>query len=135
MANDQKEKRDLSNINDVSGLKDVVKMSVLEAFTEDSILEKLKKIMTPLLIPYKEALDTARAEISSLKTTVANHQASITKMSQEIEDLRVKNDDLKQHGRKDPIRIFGVPENKTGKTDDKLLSVITPDRKPTQSSR
>ena len=52
-------------------------MSVLEAFTEDSILEKLKKIMTPLLIPYKEPLDAAKAEISSLKTTVANHQASI----------------------------------------------------------
>ena len=51
MADDQKEKRDLSNIIDVSDLKDVVKMSVLEAFTEDSILEKLKKIMTPLLIP------------------------------------------------------------------------------------
>ena len=45
-------------------------------------------------------------------------------MSQEIEDLHVKNDNLEQHGRKDSIRIFGIPENTTGKTDDKVLSVI-----------
>ena len=60
--------QDLPMIN-ISDLKDHVKLSVLEAFTDDSFLEKkIKSVIVPLLTPYKDALSTANAESKQLKS-------------------------------------------------------------------
>ena len=101
-------------------------MSVLEAFSEDCVLDKLEHVIKPLIEPYKEAVKTANAKIDSLDKKVASQQITITRLSHEVEDLKIKNDDLEQHGRKGSARIFGVPENTKGSTDDKVLKVIVP---------
>ena len=108
----------------VDELKNIVKMSVLEAFSEDCVLDKLEHVIKPLIEPYKEAVKTANAKIDSLDKKVASQQITITRLSHEVEDLKIKNDDLEQHGRKGSARIFGVPENTKGSTDDKVLKVI-----------
>ena len=108
----------------VDELKTVVKMSVLEAFSEDSVLDKLKHVIKPLIEPYKEALKTANAKIDCLENKVTSQQTTITRLSHEIDDLKIRNDDLEQHGRKGSARIFGIPENTKGTTDEKVLRVI-----------
>ena len=108
----------------VDDLKNVVKMSVLEAFAEDSVLDKLKHVIKPLIEPYKEALKTANAKIDSLENKLTSQQTTITRLSHEIDDPKIRNDDLEQHGRKGSARIFGIPENTKGTTDEKVLRVI-----------
>ena len=68
---------------DPEDLKTVVKLSVLEAFTESETLEKLQKVMAPLLLPYKEALNTAAQEIDSLKTKMADKDQVIQKLTRQ----------------------------------------------------
>ena len=52
----------------VDDLKNAVKMPMLEAFSEDSVLDKLKHVIKPFIEPYKQALKTANAKIDPLKT-------------------------------------------------------------------
>ena len=115
---------DLSNVNDIPVFKDVTKMSALEAFGDDCVIDKLRKAMTPLLATYQESLDKANAEIRSLKDTVANHQVTITKLTREIEDLHIKIDDTNQRGKKLSVGISGVPENTRREIDDKIISSV-----------
>ena len=116
--------RDSSVKIDPEDLKTVVKLSVLEAFTESETLEKVQKVMAPLLLPYKEALNTAAQEIDSLKTKMADKDQIIQKLTRQVEDIETKYDDLEQHGRKGSVRVFGIPENTTGNTDTKVLNII-----------
>ena len=109
---------------DISGLKDHVKMAVLEASTDDATVESLKKLSIPLLIPYKDTLETASAEIDQLKTKASENENKIDYLTQQIEDLQTRCDDLEQQGRKASMRVFGVPENTPGTTDEKILSLI-----------
>ena len=94
----------------VDELKNVGKMSVLEVFSEDSVLDKLEHVIKPLMEPYKEALKTANAKIESLDKNVASQQITITRLSHEVEDIKIRNNDIEQHGRKGSVRIFGLPE-------------------------
>ena len=89
---------DLSNVNDIPVFKDVTKMSALEAFGDDCVIDKLD--------------------------TVANHQVTTTKLTREIEDLHIKIDDTNQRGKKLSVGISGVPENTRREIDDKISSVI-----------
>ena len=109
---------------DTDDLKVLIKISVLEAFSEDVTMEKLKSCMASLLEPYQDALVKANSDITSLKSQVADKETTIQKMSDQISELEQKYDDLEQHGRKGSVRIFGVPENTAGDTDTKVLHVV-----------
>ena len=109
---------------DTDELKVLIKLSVLEAFSEDVTMEKLRSCMASLLEPYKDALKKANSDIDSLKSQVVAWEWTIHKMSDQITELERKFDDLEQHGRKGSVRIFGVPENTRGDTDTKVLHVI-----------
>ena len=109
---------------DTHDLKVLVKLSVLDAFSEDTTLDKLKSCMSSLLQPFKDALVKANSEIDSLKAGVADKGRIIQKMSVDIEELERKYDDIEQHDRKGSVRIFGVPENIQGDTDSKVIYVF-----------
>ena len=109
---------------DTDDLKVLIKISVLEVFSEDVTMEKLKSCMASLLEPYQDALVKANSDITSLKSQVADKETTIQKMSDQISELEQKYDDLEQHGRKGSVRIFGVPENTAGNTDTKVLHVV-----------
>ena len=68
-------------------------MSVLEAFSEDSILDELEHIIKPLIEPYKEAVKTANANIDSLDKKVASQQITITRLSHDIFPYNRLDDD------------------------------------------
>ena len=103
---------------DTDDLKVLIKISVLEAFSEDVTMEKLKSCMASLLEPYQDALAKANSDITSLKSQVADKETTIQKMSDQISELEQKYDDLEQHGRKGSVRIFA------GDTDTKVLHVV-----------
>ena len=105
-------------------LKVLVKLSVVEVFSEDATLEKVKSYMESLLQPFRDALVHAKTEIDTLKSEVADKGRTIQKLSADIEDLERKYDDIEQHGRKRSVRVFGIPENTRGDTDSKVLHVI-----------
>ena len=115
--------QDLPMIN-ISDLKDHVKLSVLEAFTDDSFLEKIKSVIVPLLTPYKDALSTANAESKQLKSQMSAKDTTIRALTKYILDLKIKCDDIEQQGPKGSIRMFGVPESTPGTTDNKVLSIL-----------
>ena len=115
----------------ISDLKDHVKLSVLEAFTDDSFLEKIKSVIVPLLTPYKEALSTANAEIKQLKSQMSEKDTTIRALTKDIQELQIKCDDIEQQGRKGSIRMFGVPESTPGTTDNKVLSILNDNVKVT----
>ena len=115
--------QDLPLVN-ISDLKDHVKLSVLEAFNDDSFLDKIKSVIASLLTPYKEALSTANAEIGQLKTQMSEKVNTIRALTKDIEDLKIKCDDIEQQGRKGSVRMFGVPESTPGTTDDKVLTIL-----------
>ena len=108
----------------VEELMDHVKLSVIKAFTDDAILEKMKTAIAPLILPLKEALNTTNTEIKSMKSQLAEKDSTITSMACEIADLQVRNDDLEQQGRKGSVRVFGVPVTTEGTKDTKILSVL-----------
>ena len=66
---------------DISDLKDHMKMAVLEAFTDDATVGSLKKLFIPLFI-YKDALETANAEIDLLKTKASENENKIDYLTQ-----------------------------------------------------
>ena len=66
---------------DTDELKVLIKLSVLEAFSEDVTMEKLRSCMASLLEPYKDALKKANSDIDSLKSQVVARESTIHKMS------------------------------------------------------
>ena len=85
---------------DTDDIKVIIKLSVLEPFSEDVSMEKLKSCMPNFLGPYKDAMVNANSVIDALKPKVAARETIIQPMSDQISKLEQKYDDLEQHGRK-----------------------------------
>ena len=103
---------------------DHVKVTVIEAFTDYAILEKMKTAIAPLLLPLKEALNTANTEIKSMKSQLAEKDSTITSMAREIADIQVRNNDVEQQDVKGSVRVFVVPETTESTIDTKILSIL-----------
>ena len=112
---------------DTDDLRVLVKLSVLEAFSDDTTLDKLKSYMSSLLQPFKDALVKANSEIDCLKADVVDKGRIIQKISVDIEELERTYDDHEQHGSKGSVWIFGVPENIHWDTDPKVIHVLNED--------
>ena len=69
----------------------------------------------------EKAVQDLQQTVSTLKDTVNKKDAEILALRQEVRDLRATADDMEQHSRRASIRVFGVPEDTPGSTDDKLL--------------
>ena len=48
---------------------------------------------------------------------MAEKDATISVLAKKVSDLEIHQDDLEQQGRKDSIRVFGIPEDTSGNTD------------------
>ena len=55
---------------------------------------------------------------------MAEKDATISVLAKKVSDLEIHQDDLEQQGRKDSIRVFGIPEDTSGNTDFKILSLF-----------
>ena len=98
-------------------------LNFLEALSDDTVIKKYQEILNPLFRPFNDALKAANQEISALKVQMAEKDASITSLNRRIAAIESHSDDLEQQGRKGSVRVFGVPEETSGSTDDKILQI------------
>ena len=107
----------------IADLMGELKVSVDESFADDAILENVRSTITPPLLAFKEALNTANVEIKSLKSQLVEKDSTVTCMTRQIE-VRIQNDVLKRQLRRGAVRLFDVPGNKVDTTDSKTLDVL-----------
>ena len=69
----------------------------------------------------KETIKTFTNTVSVLKSELAEKDGLIQNLQQEVSHLKTAIDDHEQHGRRDSVRIFGMSEETSGSTDDKVL--------------
>ena len=99
---------------------------LLAALELQQVGERFALIFEPLLKnhldPIASKLNTT-AKINTLEADSKAKDEKIAKMEQRIIHLESSIDDLEQHGRRDSVRIFGLPEDDTGTTDEKVLKL------------
>ena len=104
-------------------------MSLLSALEDDSVVERFRLILQPVIDNKLEPVTTAlqqtiqdlKQAVGALQATVAREDEEILGLRREVWDLRERAETLEQHSRRASVRVFGVPENTPCTTDDKLL--------------
>ena len=100
------------------------KLSLQESLLDPTIVEHYQKIFKPMLAPIQDALHQSNQLVDSLRKQIQAKDEEITILRSEVTNLKVKYDDLEQHGRRGSMRIFGVPEHTKGTVDDKVLRLV-----------
>ena len=108
------------------------KPSFLAALEDEEIVERYKLIFEPmfktLMLPVTSKLTDTVAmlsqSITSLKKEVEEKDSIIRELQGSVSRLQVTVDDLEQHGRRESMRVFGLPETTPGSTDDKVLELV-----------
>ena len=108
------------------------KPSFLAALEDEEIVERYKLIFEPmfktLMLPVTSKLTDTVAmlsqSITSLKKEVEEKDSIIRDLQSSVSRLQVTVDDLEQHGRRESMRVFGLPETTPGSTDDKVLELV-----------
>ena len=106
-------------------------MSLLSALEDDSVVERFRLILQPAIDNKLEPVTTVlqqtiqdlKQAVGALQATVAREDEEILGLRREVRDLREQAETLEQHSRRASVRVFGVPENTPGTTDDKLLDL------------
>ena len=68
-------------------------------------------------------MKTLSQTVTTLKAEVKAKDDCIRALQDNVEELQTKLDDLEQQGRKDSVRIFGLPEVDPGTTDEKVIKL------------
>ena len=108
------------------------KTNLLSALGQPEVVERLGLIFEPLLKSHLDPIssklnDTIKSltqMVATLKEEVKNRDQTIQVLQGEVSQLHTRLDDLEQHGRRDSIRIFGLPEEAPGTTDEKVLKPV-----------
>ena len=87
------------------------------------VWQDIVEMLQPMTSVLQRTVEDLQQTMSTLKDTVTRKDAEILSLRQEIRDLKATADDLEQHSRRASIRLFGVPEDTPGSTDDKLLAL------------
>ena len=108
------------------------KPSFLAALEDEEIVERYNIIFEPmfktLMLPVTSKLTDTVAmlsqSITSLKKEMEEKDSIIRELQGSVSRLHVTVDDLEQHGRRESMRVFGLPETTPGSTDDKVLELV-----------
>ena len=103
----------------------------MAALEDTRIVDRFRLILQPSiegsLDPITGALNDTVADlqqaVSALQSTIRNKDDEILALRREVAEMQSRNDDFEQHSRRASVRVFGVPENTPGSTDDKLLDL------------
>ena len=82
-----------------------------------------KKLVDPITHNLQDTIDSMARSISLMKKESAEKDTKIKLLSSEVAKLKIAADDLEQQGRKDSVRIFCLPETRSGSADDKVLAL------------
>ena len=107
------------------------KTKYLEALEDPDIIARyqlifepiFQSLMSPITDKLQTTIDSMAQSISTLKKEAAEKDNAIKLLKSEVAQLKISVDALEQHGRKDSIRIFGLPESTPGSTDEKVVAL------------
>ena len=71
-----------------------------------------------------DALEASNMLVDNLRKQLKANDEEVAALRDEVDALKVRHDDLEQHGRRGSMRVFGVPEHTTGTVDHKVLSLV-----------
>ena len=98
-------------------------LGLIEAFKDADVKKSLQMAIQPLITPMSDAINQLMQANTRLQHQLAERDQSIGKLTQEIEDLKIRADDTEQQGRKGSVRVFGVPKDTDGTVDEKILAI------------
>ena len=100
------------------------KLSLQQSLLDPIVVQQYQEIFKPMLAPITDALKESNALVDSLRKQLKVKDQEVADLRSEVEMLKVKYDDLEQHGRRGSMQVFGIPEHTTGTVDDKVLSLV-----------
>ena len=100
-----------------------VKLALMEAISDRDIIKKLESVFKPIADTITKAINQQSKTLDALRSQLEAKDEVIKRLTKQNEDLEARIEDLEQHGRRGSVRVFGVPEDMPGSTDDKILSI------------
>lgn len=102
--------------------------SLLAALEDNLVAERFRLILQPAIDSVtdslKQTIGDLQQAVGVLQDTVKTKNAEIAALRKEVHSLRDHADALEQHSRRGSVRVFGIPENTPGTTDQKLLHLF-----------
>ena len=84
---------------------------------------QLKTHLDPFTKKLTDAIQSLTQTVTQLKGEIKSRDDTIRSLQSDVIQLQTRVEDLEQHGRRDSLRFFGIPEDKPGNTDDKVLKL------------
>ena len=82
---------------------------------------QLKSHLDPVTVKLTDAIHALTQTVTQQKGKIKSRDDIICSLQCEVTELQTRVEDLEQHGHHDSLRIFGIPEDEPGSTDDKVL--------------
>ena len=89
---------------------DHFKLRLVEALDDEQVAAKFAQIIRSGNQDLVDGLASLRAEVKSLRAQLADRDATIVNLRGEIQRLRDDHDALEQYGRRNNLRVSGIPE-------------------------
>ena len=110
---------------------DEFKEQLLSALEQQDIVQwfslifenQLKTHLDPFTKKLTDAIQSLTQTVTQLKGEIKSRDDTIRSLQSEVTQLQTRVEDLEQHGRRDSLRFFGIPEDEPGNTDDKVLKL------------
>ena len=102
---------------------DSFRIHLLESLSDEAIASNFQCIITPSFNRLTEAANDLVKTNQSLKQQLLEKDAIINQLQHRCEYLESKMDDMEQWGRRGSMRIQGLPEQGTGKVEEKILAL------------
>ena len=99
------------------------KLAFEEALDDHKISDKLACIIRSTNKGLLDSLSTLHTEMHDLRASLAERDATIAELKDEIKHLKEDHDDLEQYGRKNNLRIWGIPEKENEDTTGAVLEL------------
>ena len=94
-----------------------------ESLDDPVIASKLAKIIKSTNQDLMDSVNSLVAEIRSLKASLAQRDPTIVELREEIKRLREDHDALEQYGRRNNLRISGIPEQEQEDTTEAVMAI------------
>ena len=98
---------------------------LVEACKQPDIRQMIAEIASPKNEQFSDAVSVeVHRQMAPLKQQLSEKDAELQRLRNIIRDQQIMLDDLEQHGRRDSLRISGVPENpEHDNTDEAVLKI------------
>ena len=103
----------------------------LDALENTEVAERLQLVPEPVFTKHLEPLTKKLSDtvailsqtVTSLKKEVEAKDRIISDLRKDVTALQCQLDDIEQHGRKESVRVFGLPKTTAGTTDEKFVNL------------